>query len=57
MAELVGGGGLGDLAYRYGYQRYQTDIMIVCVIMLVVIVQIIQWIGDTVALKFDKKYQ
>ncbi len=57
MAGLVGGGGLGDLAYRYGYQRYQTDIMLVCVIMLVVIVQLIQWIGDAVALKFDKKYQ
>ena len=57
MAGLVGGGGLEDLAYRYGYQRYQTDIMLVCVIMLVVIVQLIQWIGDAVALKFDKKYQ
>lgn len=56
MAGLVGGGGLGDLAYRYGYQRYQTDIMLVCVVLLVVIVQLIQWIGDTVALKFDKKH-
>lgn len=56
MAGLVGGGGLGDLAYRYGYQRYQTDIMLVCVILLVVIVQLIQWVGDVVALKFDKKH-
>lgn len=56
MAGLVGGGGLGDLAYRYGYQRYQTDIMLVCVILLVVIVQLIQWIGDAVAFKLDKKH-
>lgn len=55
MAGLVGGGGLGDLAYRYGYQRYQTDIMIVCVILLIVIVQLIQWLGDFIAVKFDKK--
>ena len=55
MAGLVGGGGLGDLAYRYGYQRYQTDIMIVCVIILVVLVQVIQWIGDIAARKLDKK--
>lgn len=56
MAGLVGGGGLGDLAYRYGYQRYQTDIMLICVILLVVIVQLIQWIGDAVAYKLDKKH-
>lgn len=55
MAGLVGGGGLGDLAYRYGYQRYQTDIMIVCVIILVVLVQLIQWFGDIAAKKLDKK--
>lgn len=54
MAGLVGGGGLGDLAYRYGYQRYQTDIMIVCVVTLVVLVQLIQWIGDIAARKLDK---
>lgn len=56
MAGLVGGGGLGDLAYRYGYQRYQTDIMLVCVILLIVIVQLIQWIGDKIAYKLDKKH-
>lgn len=56
MAGLVGGGGLGDLAYRYGYQRYQTDIMLVCVIMLIVIVQLIQWIGDFIAYRLDKKH-
>ena len=55
MAGLVGGGGLGDLAYRYGYQRYQTDIMIVCVLILIVLVQIIQWAGDFAVRKTDKK--
>lgn len=55
MAGLVGGGGLGDLAYRYGYQRYQTDIMIACVVILVLLVQIIQWLGDIAARKLDKK--
>lgn len=56
MAGLVGGGGLGDLAYRYGYQRYQTDIMLVCVILLIVIVQLIQLIGDIIAFRLDKKH-
>ena len=55
MAGLVGGGGLGDLAYRYGYQRYQTDIMIVCVLILIVLVQLIQWAGDFAVRKTDKK--
>ena len=55
MAGLVGGGGLGDLAYRYGYQRYQTDIMVACVVILVVLVQIIQWIGDFSVKRLDKK--
>ena len=55
MAGLVGGGGLGDLAYRYGYQRYQTDIMIACVIILIILVQIIQWIGDIISKKLDKR--
>ncbi len=55
MAGLVGGGGLGDLAYRYGYQRYQTDIMIACVSILIVLVQLIQWIGEFITGKLDKK--
>ena len=46
MAGVVGGGGLGDLAIRYGYQRYQTDITIVVVIILVLMVTIIQTIGN-----------
>lgn len=55
MAGLVGGGGLGDLAYRYGYQRYQTDIMIVCVAILVILVQLLQWLGDLAVKRLDKK--
>jgi D-methionine transport system permease protein len=45
MAGAVGGGGLGDFAIRYGYQRYQTDITIVTVIILVLIVTLIQALG------------
>src|SRR5690554_3757397 len=42
MAGVVGGGGLGDLAIRYGYQRFQTDVMVVTVVLLLVLVQILQ---------------
>ncbi|MFN8769631.1 MAG: methionine ABC transporter permease [Neisseriaceae bacterium] len=48
MAGTVGGGGLGDLAIRYGYQRFQTNIMIVTVVLLIIMVQIIQFIGDLI---------
>ena len=51
MAGTVGGGGLGDLAIQYGYNRFRTDIMIVTVVILVVIVQIIQSLGTTLARK------
>ena len=46
MAGVVGGGGLGDFAIRYGYQRFQSDVMLVIVVLLVVIVQAIQYVGD-----------
>ena len=46
MAGTVGGGGLGDVAVRYGYQRFRPDIMIYTVIILIVMVQLIQMIGD-----------
>ena len=46
MAGTVGAGGLGDLAVRYGYQRYQTDIMIVTVVILLIIVQVLQTLGN-----------
>ena len=51
MAGAVGGGGLGDLAIQYGYNRFRTDIMIVTVVILVVIVQGLQSIGTTLARK------
>lgn len=55
MAGTVGGGGLGDIAVRYGYYRYQSDIMIVTVILLVVMVQIFQSAGMFTAAKINKK--
>lgn len=55
MAGVVGGGGLGDIAIRYGYYRYQTDIMIVTVVLLVLLVQIFQWIGNNLALTLDRR--
>lgn len=55
MAGTVGGGGLGDIAVRYGYYRYQPDIMIVTVVLLVVLVQIFQSIGMLIANRLDKR--
>ena len=55
MAGVVGGGGLGDIAIRYGYYRYQTDIMIVTIIILVVLVQLLQGIGMLIAKKLDHR--
>ncbi|MCR4789316.1 MAG: ABC transporter permease [Lachnospiraceae bacterium] len=55
MSGTVGGGGLGDIAVRYGYYRWQTDIMIVTVILLIVIFQIIQNLGTKVAIGIDHR--
>lgn len=55
MSGTVGGGGLGDIAVRYGYYRWQTDIMIVTVILLIVIFQIIQFLGTKVVVKLDHR--
>lgn len=55
MSGTVGGGGLGDIAVRYGYYRWQTDIMIVTVILLVVIFQIIQNAGSFIARTLDHR--
>lgn len=55
MAGAVGGGGLGDLAIRYGYQRFQTDVMLVTVVILLVFVQAVQSIGDKMAAKISKR--
>lgn len=55
MAGTVGGGGLGDIAIRYGYQRYQQDVMIVTIILLVIIVQLIQFAFGLLASAIDKR--
>ena len=55
MAGVVGGGGLGDIAMRYGYYRYESGIMIVAVVLLVVLVQIFQSIGMKISVKLDRR--
>jgi D-methionine transport system permease protein len=55
MAGIVGGGGIGDLAIRFGYYRFQNDIMITTVIILIILVQVIQFIGDKIARFVDKR--
>ncbi len=55
MSGTVGGGGLGDIAVRYGYYRWQTDIMIITVVLLIVIFQIIQNLGTGISMHFDKR--
>jgi D-methionine transport system permease protein len=55
MAGAVGGGGLGDLGIRYGYQRFDVAMMITTVIVLIVLVQILQWLGGLAAKHFNKR--
>ncbi|MPM63493.1 Methionine import system permease protein MetP [bioreactor metagenome] len=55
MAGVVGGGGLGDIAIQYGYYRYQKEIMLITVILLIILVQILQSIGMKIAKKTDKR--
>ena len=55
MAGTVGGGGLGDLAIRYGYQRFHPDIMLIVVILLIVMVQGMQSLGDYIARRLNKR--
>ena len=57
MAGLVGGGGIGDLAYRYGYQRYQKEVMIICILMLIIMVQLIQTVGNVIVVSLQKRRQ
>ena len=52
---VVGGGGIGDFAIRYGYQQYKTDLMLYVIIIMVIFVQLIQFIGTMVARKIDKR--
>jgi len=55
MAGAIGGGGLGDLAIRFGYYGFQTDVMIVAVFVIVVLVQGVQFLGNYISLKVNKK--
>ncbi|KIQ03102.1 DL-methionine transporter permease subunit [Agrobacterium tumefaciens] len=55
MVGAVGGGGLGDLGIRYGYQRFMPDVMLAVVVVLIVLVQIVQSAGDALARSFDKR--
>ncbi|AOH47184.1 methionine ABC transporter permease [Selenomonas sp. oral taxon 920] len=55
MAGAIGGGGLGDLAIRYGYQRFRPDIMIATVVILIVLVQLVQLMGNALAARLNKR--
>jgi D-methionine transport system permease protein len=55
MVGAVGGGGLGDLGIRYGYQRFMPEVMLAVVIVLIVLVQLVQSAGDALARRFDKR--
>ena len=55
MAGAIGGGGLGDLDIRYGYQRFRPDVMIATVIILIVLVQLVQFLGNLLAKRLNKK--
>jgi D-methionine transport system permease protein len=55
VAGVVGGGGIGDLAIRYGYYRFETDIMIATVAILILLVQLIQFTGNRIAQRIDKR--
>ncbi len=55
MSGVIGGGGLGDLAVRYGYQRFNTPVMLITVAILVVLVQVIQALGDRLVARFSHR--
>lgn len=55
MAGIVGGGGIGDLAIRFGYYRYDDTVMITTIVILICLVQIIQFFGDRIARLVDKR--
>jgi D-methionine transport system permease protein len=56
MAGAIGAGGLGDLAIRYGYQRFETVVMVEVIVVLIVIVCGIQWLGDRIVARVDKRH-
>jgi D-methionine transport system permease protein len=55
MAGAIGAGGLGDLAIRYGYQRFETSVMIAVVAVLIVMVSALQWAGDRLVARLDRR--
>lgn len=55
MSGVIGGGGLGDLAIRYGYQRFMPDVMAVTVVILILLVQLLQTAGDRLVIRFSRK--
>lgn len=55
MSGMIGGGGLGDLAIKYGYYRYETEVMIVSVFFMIVLVQVLQMLGDRLVIYFTRK--
>ena len=55
MAGIVGGGGLGDISIRYGYYRYETGIMLITVLVLVILMQVLQWLGTLLSKKLDRR--
>ena len=55
MSGIIGGGGLGDLAVRFGYQRYQADVMVVTVVILVIMVQVFQVVGDRRVARLNRR--
>ena len=57
MVGAIGGGGLGDVGIRYGYQRFRPDVMLTVVIVLIALVQIVQLAGDFLAARFDKRHR
>ena len=55
MAGAIGGGGLGDLAIRYGYQRFRPEVMLATVVILIILVQLVQFTGNSLAKKLNRK--
>ena len=55
MAGAIGGGGLGDLAIRYGYQRFRPEIMVATVVVLIILVQLVQFLGNRLAASLNKR--
>lgn len=55
MAGAIGAGGLGDLAYRYGYQRFDTEVMLAVIVVLIALVTLVQFSGDWLAKRLNHR--